>query len=389
MGKPSKKGRRPEALVTPTDLLTIDLLLPGATADAKYLTISPCLANNVRTPGAVDRLLVMGDLHALPGIAEDDAPVYDTGSERRAPFVMIPDAVRQLKNPYATQVYFALMMRANRERTCWPSHACIAEDSGVSARKVREMLRLLEAHGMIRTDHGRHTNYYFLVEPENIPSVVTRHVVPPENVNKGTGHSARGAAHSAPHAGHSARGAVQAARGADKPDTRTKLQELDSKNQSVSANAETAPQAAPAKPAKPSKPAKAPKPKRTQSETERLAFVMVDAFARGGDRLPKDVAGKERYDARKAFEPLTDRYSPDDIEDCTRYLRSKPFWQDGNLSAVHVAKALPDWIAKGRPERAADAVETFDGEPVFDTKGNPTTAYWKRELVQNAERDSA
>lgn len=326
----------------------------------------------------------------FPGVQDEREPEYDGAPVRRAPFAMIPDAVRQLKNPYATQVYFALMFRANRDRRCWPSHACIAEDSGISERKVREMVRLLEAHGMIIAEHGQHTNQYVLVEPENIPPVdVTRHVVPTETGNNGTSHSARGAAHSAPHAGHSARGAVQAARGADKPDTRTKLQELDSKNQSVSANAETAPKAAPAKPAKPSKPAKAPKPKRTQSETERLAFVMVDAFARGGDRLPKDVAGKERYDARKAFEPLTDRYSPDDIEDCTRYLRSKPFWQDGNLSAVHVAKALPDWIAKGRPERAADAVETFDGEPVFDTKGNPTTAYWKREMVQNAERDSA
>lgn len=105
---------------------------------------------------------------------------------QEGPFTIVPDTVRRLKNPYATQVYITLLYRANANMVCWPSHQEIADEAGISERKVREMIALLESHGLIyvesRSAGGmKSSNRYTLVAHQfkaKTPDTSDRHVVP-------------------------------------------------------------------------------------------------------------------------------------------------------------------------------------------------------------------
>ena len=105
---------------------------------------------------------------------------------QEGPFTIVPDTVRRLKNPYATQVYITLLYRANVDMVCWPSHQEIADEAGMSERKVREMIALLESHGLIyvesRSAGGmKSSNRYTLVAHRfkaKTPDTSDRHVVP-------------------------------------------------------------------------------------------------------------------------------------------------------------------------------------------------------------------
>lgn len=64
-------------------------------------------------------------------------------------YVVIPTGVLTL-GPYATAVYGVLRDFADqRSNECWPSHRSIAERSGISVRKVREVLTTLRAAGWV------------------------------------------------------------------------------------------------------------------------------------------------------------------------------------------------------------------------------------------------
>ncbi len=64
-------------------------------------------------------------------------------------FVVIPTGVLSL-GPYATAVYGVLRDFADqRSHECWPSHRTIADRSGISVRKVREVLTTLRDAGWV------------------------------------------------------------------------------------------------------------------------------------------------------------------------------------------------------------------------------------------------
>ena len=64
-------------------------------------------------------------------------------------FVVIPTGVLSL-GPYATAVYGVLRDFADqRSHECWPSHRMIADRSGISVRKVREVLTTLREAGWV------------------------------------------------------------------------------------------------------------------------------------------------------------------------------------------------------------------------------------------------
>lgn len=72
-------------------------------------------------------------------------------------------------DPFTFRVYANLCRRANDELRTWPSVANICEVTGISDRKVRESLRLLQSRGMIevvphyREDGGQSSNTYRIV----------------------------------------------------------------------------------------------------------------------------------------------------------------------------------------------------------------------------------
>jgi len=108
----------------------------------------------------------------------------ESGPKRRtAPFTIIPKAVRELardrRDSDITQVYACLAERANDDAMCWPSQKVIADDSGVSERKVRDVLKVLQDAGFLHMEHGRYRNTYTLIE--NPSDDVTRQILPSEN----------------------------------------------------------------------------------------------------------------------------------------------------------------------------------------------------------------
>lgn len=66
------------------------------------------------------------------------------------PFAITPGYLARQASPTALKVYVALALRANHETgECWPSHALIAEDTGVTVRTVIRALNELVSIGAI------------------------------------------------------------------------------------------------------------------------------------------------------------------------------------------------------------------------------------------------
>ena len=63
---------------------------------------------------------------------------------------------------YCKAVLHALAHRIDNSQSCWPSMARLAEDSGMSIRKAREVTRQLHEIGLIEVTHsqGRKSNRY-------------------------------------------------------------------------------------------------------------------------------------------------------------------------------------------------------------------------------------
>lgn len=129
----------------------------------------------------------MGAIHALPRVLEDVREQYDAGDKPVA-FTILPEPVRKFaaarKDPFITQVYVTLAAHANRAGVCWPSQPRIAEESGISERKVRHIIAVLVNAGIIRADRKSHATIYTLVPSDQIPAIDStsdRHVVPPSD----------------------------------------------------------------------------------------------------------------------------------------------------------------------------------------------------------------
>lgn len=85
-------------------------------------------------------------------VGEEERPTYD-GEPARAPgFTMIPDAVRALKDGYATAVYEAIARHANSQGEAWPSIATICEHTGWSKPHVIRTIARLEEAGLIQRE---------------------------------------------------------------------------------------------------------------------------------------------------------------------------------------------------------------------------------------------
>jgi hypothetical protein len=72
--------------------------------------------------------------------------------------------------PYAGWIYVALCRHSNMEQTAWVSHRKMAEETGISDRKLRDELKRLEVLGLITIeqrldDRGQQTNVYTLLDP--------------------------------------------------------------------------------------------------------------------------------------------------------------------------------------------------------------------------------
>lgn len=72
--------------------------------------------------------------------------------------------------PYAGWIYVALCPHSNTEQTAWVSHRKMAEETGISDRKLRDELKRLEVLGLITIeqrldDRGQQTNVYTLLDP--------------------------------------------------------------------------------------------------------------------------------------------------------------------------------------------------------------------------------
>jgi hypothetical protein len=72
--------------------------------------------------------------------------------------------------PYAGWAYVALCRHSNTEQTAWVSHRKMAEETGISDRKLRDELKRLEVLGLISIeqrldDRGQQSNIYTLLDP--------------------------------------------------------------------------------------------------------------------------------------------------------------------------------------------------------------------------------
>jgi hypothetical protein len=85
-------------------------------------------------------------------------------------------------------------------------------------------------------------------------------------------------------------------------------------------------------------------------------YALVDAWAIATDRRPHQVQGRSRKDAFEALRPLAGDVTPADVRGCVAWLRSDPFWAEpGKLTIRKLAETVPQWMAQGRPARAAPA----------------------------------
>ena len=64
-------------------------------------------------------------------------------------FAAVPLSYRGLLTASELLVFTALAWRDNGSRTCWPSHATLASDTGLSARRVRSVLSALHEKGAV------------------------------------------------------------------------------------------------------------------------------------------------------------------------------------------------------------------------------------------------
>jgi hypothetical protein len=84
-------------------------------------------------------------------------------------FAAIPAHLFGALDPYELAVFAVLAIHQNDNHECWPSHARIADMSGCSERKVRDVLVDLRDKGVIewqargRDDGGKTSNLYRLI----------------------------------------------------------------------------------------------------------------------------------------------------------------------------------------------------------------------------------
>ncbi len=82
----------------------------------------------------------------------------------------IVDARGAELGPYAGWIYVVLCRHADGEQMAWVSHRRMAEETGISDRKLRDELRRLEVLGLISIEQrlderGQQTNLYTLLDP--------------------------------------------------------------------------------------------------------------------------------------------------------------------------------------------------------------------------------
>lgn len=111
-------------------------------------------------------------LRDAPSSVVEPAPLPKGGRMKsRAPFTITPKAVRVYARdhgePLLTQLYTTLCEFANADGVCWPSQATLAEESAISARKVHQLLKLLEEGGFLHIEHRRYVNLYTLLDPDD------------------------------------------------------------------------------------------------------------------------------------------------------------------------------------------------------------------------------
>lgn len=305
-------------------------------------------------------------------------PVPSTG------FAIVPASVLNTHDVACIAVYAALAQRANSERKSWPGVETIGATIGVSKPTVMKAIKKLAKAGLIvvsiREQHGSIRKHEYLLTGDSPVKEIDRQ----ENINEGDHRESTfpGAGQSPLPVGDDDRSTSLT--GTGKPPLPTPVNVVDRKKTNVNKTQEnkTNTVTATAVTGQTPQPKKSePKPKvKTQSESERQAFVLVDAYALGSGRATKDVVSRERYDARKAFEPLVDRFTADDIQGCTAYLKSDAFYKRGTLSPVNVAKAVGDWVEMGRPEsmqptkpsrqNASDVNSEFDRIMATRKRGN-------------------
>jgi len=278
----------------------------------------------------------MGALHAIHAVKEEDQPAYD--AERKpGGFTMLPDAVRRFaasrKDPFITQVYVTLAAHANRNGVCWPSQPRIAEESGVSERKARNIIALLVETGIVRADRKSHGVVYTIVPGDQIPAIIEpsdRHPVPPSDIND-TGdrhpvppsdrHVVPGDRHSVPDDRHVV--PVKVAPGAGKLDKRTISKELEDIPSTTDANDSP-------------KPTKPPTP-----------FQLLDAMC---DEQGQDVTVLTETQRTKQC-AVTKRLALDGLTetDMRHFMRWALGWASG-IDAFFVEKHLPRWRLDGSPD---------------------------------------
>ncbi len=83
-------------------------------------------------------------------------------------------------------------------------------------------------------------------------------------------------------------------------------------------------------------------------------YALVDAYATAKGIAPKDVTGRHRQEAFRAFKDLPAWVKPVDVNACASYLLSDPFWAEpGKLTVAKLAETIPEWDARGRPTARA------------------------------------
>jgi|GEM_PF-1853732 len=113
-------------------------------------------------------------------------------------------------------------------------------------------------------------------------------------------------------------------------------------------------------PPTPSSPTTIPAPTPTRSDGQ--VYAMVDAYAKAKGVRPTDVSSKDRNQAFNVFKSLPAGFTADEVDGCTRYFLSDPFWREpGKLTFQKVADTLPEWRAQGMPETMLSAVRGRSG----------------------------
>lgn len=96
------------------------------------------------------------------------------------PFAITPGYLARQASPTALKVYVALALRANHETgECWPSHALIAEDTGVSVRTVIRALNELVTIGAVERTHRKGETGDQTSNLYRLPFAVNRRAHPP------------------------------------------------------------------------------------------------------------------------------------------------------------------------------------------------------------------